>query len=208
MLYVALTRAKEKLIMISTVKDADKAFQKYWPNGEYPAAPTSLESIKSYSGWLMTTMLTRPESSKVYTPEEVRYSCSDDAVWDIRRIQYEPAEAVSNEEKPAAEIIPDDETMAKIRENLAFEYSYSDSTELPSKLTATELKGRVLDTEVSDGAHQRTKKLSKLNKPDFTRRDKPLAGSEKGTALHYVMQYIDYGKCTSPDSEPMNSKDL
>jgi len=199
-LYVALTRAKEKLIMISTVKDADKAFQKYWPNGEYPAAPTSLESIKSYSGWLMTTMLTRPESSKVYTPEEVRYSCSDDAVWDIRRIQYEPTEAVSNEEKSAAKIIPDDETMAKIRENLAFEYSYSDSTELPSKLTATELKGRVLDTEVSDGAHQRTKKLSKLNKPDFTRRDKPLTGSEKGTALHYVMQYIDYGKCTSPDS--------
>ncbi len=199
-LYVALTRAKEKLVMISTVKDAEKEFLKYWPNGEYPAAPTSLESIKSYSGWLMTTMLTRPESSKVYTPEEVRYSISDGAVWDIRRIQYEPAAVEITENTTSEAIMPDVETVAKIKENLAYKYSYQDSTELPSKLTATELKGRVLDTEISDGAASRTKKLSKLKKPDFTRRDKPLTGSEKGTALHYVMQYIDYSKCLSVDS--------
>ena len=81
-----------------------------------------------------------------------------------------------------------------------FEYSAVESTILPSKITATELKGKILDTEISDGTVTKKDKLHKLKKPDFTRKNKPLTGSDKGTALHYVMQYIDYSKCGSVES--------
>lgn len=199
-LYVALTRAKEKLIMFSTVKDADKEFAKYWPAGEYPAAPTFLEGIKSYSGWLMTTMLTRSESNAVFTPEEIKYSSPDGATWDIRKIQYEPVDVESVKETVHETLIPTNEIVEKIRENLAFGYSNVESTILPSKITATELKGKILDTEISDGTVTKKEKLHKLKKPDFTRKNKPLTGSDKGTALHYVMQYIDYSKCGSVES--------
>ena len=196
-LYVALTRAKEKLIMISTVRDADKEFEKYWPNGEFPAAPTFLEGIKSYSGWLMTTMLTRAESAGVYTPDEVRYACTDSKVWDIRKIAYEPLDIAEADIVSSAEITPDDEAILKIKENLSFAYGFENSVQLPSKITATELKGKVFDAEVASGTSEAGRKIHKLRKPDFTRREKALTGSEKGTALHYVMQYIDYRKCNT-----------
>ena len=194
-LYVALTRAKHKLIMVSTVKDADKEFEKFWTAGEYPAAPTFLEGIRSYSGWLMTTMLTRPESVNVYKPSEIMYASVSGSPWDIRRVAYKPYEAEKTVLEENSIIEKDDNIIAQIKENLSFEYAYKDSTELPSKLTATELKGRVLDSEISDGTVITKQRPRKFKRPDFTLRDKPLTGSDKGTALHYVMQYIDYSKC-------------
>ena len=198
-LYVALTRAKHKLVMVSTVKDADKEFEKYWPSGEYPAPPTALENIKSYAGWLMTTMLTRPESASVYTPAEVRYAMPDDDAWCVRRVQYSPVEEHEDHQTAERAVEADADIKEHIKRNLEFKYPYSESSDIPSKLTATQLKGRSLDSEVSDGAPVYADRKFSIRKPDFARAEKPLTGSEKGTALHYVMQYIDYTKCLNTE---------
>lgn len=194
-LYVAMTRAKHKLIMVSTVRDADKEFAKYWPNGEYPAAPTRLESIRSFSGWLMTVMLSRTESIAAFEPTERVYAHPDGATWDIRKVKYIPVESEENLSEEPVTVNADTEILKSIEKNMTFEYGYKSSEALPSKITATEVKGHAADGEVHENAAVMYVKKSKLRKPDFCKKDKPLSGSDKGTALHYVMQYIDYSKC-------------
>ncbi len=196
-LYVALTRAKQKLVMVSTVKDAEKEFEKYWPSGEFPAAPAKLEGISTCAGWIITTMLTRSESNDVYKPAEAFYAMPDGERWNIKRVVYKPAEERRDTLCDVKVISADNDLTELIRQNLQFSYRFENSIELPSKLTATELKGRTVDFEIAENTKNEHKTYRKLRKPDFIRGEKPLTGSEKGTALHYVMQYIDYDKCGS-----------
>ena len=196
-LYVAMTRAKHRLVMVSTVKDTGKELEKYWSNGEYPASPTRLESIRSYAGWLLTMLLTRAESLNIYEPAERFYNVHEDKPWDIRLIKYTPCKEAVLKETEITEVKADENALERIKRNMNFEYAHLNSETLPSKITATELKGRSLDVETKENAAELYIKKAKLRKPDFTRKDKPLSGSEKGTALHYVLQYIDYSKCHS-----------
>ena len=63
--------------------------------------------------------------------------------------------------------------------------------ELPSKLTATQLKGRALDEEVAEAAVRPPRPI-RLGRPRFAAEEFGLTPAQKGTALHLVMQYIDF----------------
>ncbi len=62
--------------------------------------------------------------------------------------------------------------------------------ELPSKLTATQLKGRALDEEVAEAAVRPP--AHPLGRPRFATEEFGLTPAQKGTALNLVMQYIDF----------------
>jgi ATP-dependent helicase/nuclease subunit A len=70
---------------------------------------------------------------------------------------------------------------------------------LPSKLTVTELKTRLVDIEgrdeTGDGLLPKRPPIFRL--PDFLKSRRPLTGAERGVATHMVMQCIDYKKTGS-----------
>jgi ATP-dependent helicase/nuclease subunit A len=95
--------------------------------------------------------------------------------------------------------VPDAETLRRLEENLAFVYPHRAAENLPSKLTATELKGRREADE--DAQSLSTDKPSfTFRRPDFARADKPLTGAERGTATHLVLQYMDFAAAGSLES--------
>ncbi len=59
----------------------------------------------------------------------------------------------------------------------------------PSKVTATQLKGRVLDQEIAEGAPP-----ARLDAggPGLLQ-ERGLTAAERGTAMHLVMQYLELG---------------
>ena len=63
--------------------------------------------------------------------------------------------------------------------------------ELPSKLTATQLKGRALDEGGGRGGGPAPRPI-RLGRPRFAAEEFGLTPAQKGTALHLVMQYIDF----------------
>ena len=69
---------------------------------------------------------------------------------------------------------------------------------LPSKITATEMKGRQEPDEEAGSILPRRHRPFRM--PDFTRADKPVTGAEKGTATHLVLQVMDFGKTDSPEA--------
>ena len=65
----------------------------------------------------------------------------------------------------------------------------------PSKLMATQLKGRDLDGEASEKTETEPLPLH-FAKPQFSAGQRVLTPTERGTAIHLAMQYLRYGACT------------
>jgi len=81
-------------------------------------------------------------------------------------------------------------------------YPHPEAIDLPSKLTATELKGRKQDreAEAEAAAYQQAKKPTIFPRPGFIDANRPLTPAQRGTAMHLVMQHIDFARCGSLQS--------
>ncbi len=76
---------------------------------------------------------------------------------------------------------------------------------MPSKLTATQLKGRVLDQEAAQegaelGSSREKRQPEGLSRPDFMVRERGLTAAQRGTALHLAMQYLPLEGDHSPET--------
>ncbi len=113
--------------------------------------------------------------------------------WDIRWVEGAGLRAASQPEGrfadlPAAE---QDGEAGELMEALTWRYPYGAASEMPSKLTATQLKGRVLDQEAAEETPKpREHRPEPIQRPDFIAREKGLTPTERGTALHLAMQYL------------------
>lgn len=174
LLYVALTRAKERLYITAAVKDAEKKLEKAAAAVTIPMAPEQLAQASAPVDWLIwTNIADGGEHLTVSMHESEEEGCEEAA----------PAELA--EADPAA--------AERLRKNLSFRYPYAQAEELPSKVTATELKGHEEADEdaqsIAPGKRQRSFRM-----PDFTRKDKPVTGAERGIATHLVLQYMDFSR--------------
>jgi len=199
-MYVALTRAREKLIIVSTFADAGKEIDKLAKNsrlGKIP--PQALEEVKNMAGWMLLPALQRPEAAFL-TGGEAGGMHDDGDRWDIRLVQP-PAEdmrpkRVNAAPTPSVETVSED--TERLQAQLAFAYPYSEAVNLPSKLTVTELKGRAVDYESMEEAESipsGSKPKAAFDRPDFILARANLTPAERGTALHLIMQYIDFKNC-------------
>jgi ATP-dependent helicase/nuclease subunit A len=202
LLYVAMTRAREKLIVTCAAKNTEKLIERLRPAATAPIAPQFLSECSSMAEWLLLCALLRKESSALPGAETARLPELADSPWDIRYISpetYEKAQAGAGTEASEAPAEADEAMVEEIERRLGFSYPYELATRLPSKLTATELKGRFLDREAAEEAEQLEKpeKRYVFRRPNFEVMETPLTAIERGIALHLVMQYIDYKKCSS-----------
>lgn len=202
-LYVAMTRAKEKLIVTCASKNAERLLEKLRAGLTAPVAPQVLSGCASMGEWLILTAMLRGES-KAFGGSEAASPESFDSLWDVRYIKAESASAPEEATAPE-EIINVEVPEAEIREierNLSFRYAHEVAITLPSKLTATGLKGRFLDKEAAEEAEklEAEPKQFVFDRPRFASERTELTSAERGIALHLVMQYINYDKCVDLSS--------
>ena len=76
---------------------------------------------------------------------------------------------------------------------LAWQYGHVAATTLPTKVTATQLKGREWDEEIREEGAPRAYG-GDFPRPRFLRETTALTATEKGTAMHLVMQYLDFDR--------------
>ena len=183
LLYVAMTRAKERLVMTGTLADPEKTLQKLDVGLTSPIAPELLRTASSPLAWLMMTAL---------------LPGADDAL--ALRI----APLASPEETAAALLEPptpqeaDPDETARLKARLSFRYPYAAAQALPSKVTATELKR--LDAESgSDGAALLKKPWRTFRRPDFSAVERGLTAAERGTATHRVLQYLRFADAVTSE---------
>jgi ATP-dependent helicase/nuclease subunit A len=200
-LYVAMTRAREKLIVVTTFADADKELGKLSKDAAAPVPPQVLENAGSMAGLILLPALTRPEA-ECLRQGDITLSHDAGDRWDIRKVpinsKRETARVKAQTAPTRVQAAP--ETVEALRAKLGFKYPYPEAVLIPSKLTATELKGRFADYEAAEEAEApdyAKKQRLPASRPSFMTARTALTAAERGTALHLAMQYIDYQKCSS-----------
>lgn len=180
LLYVALTRAKERLIMTATMSEPETKLQKLMMGTAFPVSPEILMTAQNTATWLMYAALSDKDerlSLSIYRPERTQID-----------------EKSTNEQTEAA---ADPELVERLRRNLDFSYPYPAAEALPSKVTATELKS--YDEPDPESVSLAPSMQRTFRSPSFLREDKPLTATERGTATHMVLQFIDYAKAGTLD---------
>lgn len=187
-LYVAMTRAQYRMVMTCCARNLHTRLETL--ARDLPITDTMIESAGSIGDWVLMSALTRTESGALLGAEgnpEVRQV--SDMPW---RITMNDALALTNTEEAqeTAETVH-----AAVPTLRRVSYPHAAAATAPSKLTATQLKGRTLDEEVASDAFAVPQ--LRFTKPSFEAR--PLSPTERGTAIHLAMQYADYAVCTSAD---------
>ena len=194
-LYVAMTRAKEKLVMVHTQANAGGRVADLMALSNCPVLPEAVDSGKCMGDWIMLPLLQRSEAGALRAfagqNSEGRFF-AEETPWTVcvhDGLQFAaPAQQSDAAEEERA---PQREELSADFAALSYRYPYAEQTAFPAKLTATQLKGRAIDEEISENTTL-PPRLRNLCKPKFLAGKTALTGAERGTALHLVMQDLDF----------------
>ena len=194
-LYVAMTRPKEKLILVDALYHAETRLQRLAASAACPVPPEAIAACKTFGEWLLLPLLCRPEAQALreLAGTEAETFPAPGSLWEISIHDAQDFRDRPVRPAPAAEESAGEEGGGSSFDPalLSFEYPYQRASALPAKLTATQLKGRPLDQEIAEGAAH-TPYLRLLSQPKFRREDRGLTPAERGTATHLVLQYLDF----------------
>ncbi len=181
-LYVAMTRARERLIITGSNRSAGKLISSTTADRESSLHPRILMKAKNAAEWL------------------IKAATADDSAT-IRLVQ--PDFGLTEGEKEEEGTLPeaDPELTETIRQRLSWQYPYENAVSLPSKLTATavsQLMAREDDPESEMLVRERVGR-NRFRRPNFHHRQRPLTGAERGIAVHAVMEHIDLTRTGSAE---------
>ena len=197
-LYVAMTRAQEKLIMVCSRKNPEKHLRELAALTELPVPPEAVSGANCPGDWLLLTLLNTFQASELHGFAGVRPSELTEApagvTVHLHRIGGEETEGAAS---PAEEDTGESPDTTPDTASLGFVYGHRAATVTPSKVTATQLKGRAIDEEIAEGTLPRRRE-STPERPRFLQEKRGLTGAERGTAMHLVMQFLPLDTAAEP----------
>ena len=188
-LYVALTRAKEKLILCGCLKDVEKKFGEYRQNAdtEHPVSFLARSSAHCYFDWVLPALYSYPEKYeiRVFGETDARAGHLKEAVRTL----------LTKEQVKRAVQTAGKELLEKIEERLSFAYPFEAEKDIKTKVSVSEIKHQRMQFEPEEMetvqwyAEEETEEIV----PDFIeKRDRVNRGALRGSAMHLVMQCLPF----------------
>lgn len=203
-LYVALTRAKEKLIITGVSKDLEKSFREkesliqMYKTNKKEINPVLLKKYKSYLDWIELVYFNNIE--KIDKFMKLNIIKKSDLLKDLNN-----TEEVSDGEE---NIVTKLNKMAKnvqstgvgeLSKTLKWKYIYLDSSVIPTKTSVTKLKEAeneqnepIISIEELEG--QTDESQFAVARPQFLNEVTEITGAQKGTLMHLCFQKLDEHK--------------
>ena len=184
-LYVALTRAKEKLIITGIQKDSEKEIEKltkeisrYKKQGD-KINPILVKKYKKYLDWIL--LVYYYENDKLNDIMDLNIFNKQSLLKEIKSKEKENVDVLQILEENSI----NKDKFKKIEKVLNYSYSEKTSTIIPTKTSVTSIKQMKNKTEKSD--------ITQLPKPEFLRNEEQekLTGAQKGSLIHLCMQNLD-----------------
>lgn len=183
-LYVAMTRAKEKLIMLASGSGLEKSFAKLsaqiTPEG---VSPYAVRNVRNAGQWLALCALMHPNGRELRSlagAEELPFCSEAGAPWHITYQVYQPSEAEKVEEEKENPAAADQAFYEALKRCMEFRYPYETHLDIPAKVSASKLT-----------AAQAGEQGISLSRPAWLG-EKGMTPAERGIALHDFMQYADF----------------
>ena len=207
-LYVALTRAKEKLILTGLVKDWDKTVSSYTGNVLEGKPISYQQRVKaaSYLDWIAPALISYPDKYTLTTVSE-------------EQIMWEEVQKAAGQKEDYEELLShiaqaDEKLVEEYRQQFSYQYPYQSEAGKKSKYSVSELKhaSMVLQYDRTEGEAAVPEFLQEERDsyiPDFARSsaDKETEsapaeniGAMRGTAVHRVMECLDFAAIAALDT--------
>ncbi|SHK47522.1 DNA helicase/exodeoxyribonuclease V, subunit A [Clostridium cavendishii DSM 21758] len=206
-LYVAFTRAKEKLIITGATTNLERSC-KTWSRaaslGDETIPPSEVLKAKSYLDWIGMSLAkhTNGEAIRDIGGVDIKLNNKNLSTWLIKFWNKsnvfvdeikETVDEIQNKKLLTEEIAVDIDE--EIEKRLNFEYKFKESTMLPSNISVSDLKKEAY--EENDGETYNLFRGETLRKPRFLQEEKGLSSAERGTIIHFMMQKVDFDKISS-----------
>lgn len=178
-LYVALTRAKEKLMITGALKNAYDAVLKIAKENELCARGTyeSLCGGSSFLDWILQV------SAGEDTPFVWKYVSLDELV--ERKVEQTLEQRVDYASlRREREEIP-----KELNEKFSYEYPYHNQMSIPGKVSVSELKKAAMEEDVRE-MFEEPQIIPYI--PAFLREERKISAAERGTAYHTVMECMEF----------------
>jgi ATP-dependent helicase/nuclease subunit A len=212
-LYVAFTRAKEKLVITGMVRDIGKTCERWCEAAAYTGGKIPEHCVagsKCYLDWIGTAVAKCGDGERIRTEAgaaadfiDITDDCSK---WEVRVIDKAML-VMDQEEQPEVKDFNrlieevDDESCNRgigleVEKRLQWKYRYAEAARIPTKISVSELKK-------SAGSRQ-----TALKKPNFLAGEKRMTAAMKGTLLHLAMQHMDLERVSTLEDIRLQIKGL
>lgn len=181
-LYVALTRARERLYITAKPHSASNG-DKLLSRIDYKYETFSSDTVLGISNFAEGLMIAHKLGEMPIAVE--RFFCSN---------EDEPTGLtldISEEEDAASDALRL-ETLDVLRERLAYEYPHQAMTKIRAKMSVSKLYPSVLDED--EGDVREIEQLDFDRVPAFVQRSASVSAAERGTATHLIMQFADFAR--------------
>lgn len=222
-LYVAMTRAKEKLILTGALKKPDKKFASLMLLQGIKERAFSYDILMQMNSYLDVLLYAaarnrnfdeiwrlygvEPNSQNPFYEEDMKMKLSilswEDTLQDklketIEREDDRRKLLLSDAAKRIDRI--DKKLMTVMSEKFSFQYPYAYLQDLYTKTTVSELKkaGMQEETDFAFPLYEEEAIVPYL--PKFVRQDEEVSGTDRGSAFHKVMELLDFGILTELDN--------
>ena len=181
-LYVALTRAKDRLILTAAAKDPARLLERLAAQLPEEGRPREylLQRCQSPAEWVLLAALPHPAAGalRAAVAAPVRPAPGDAPGWLEVTVEGDSPAAQRAEARTGLPEAPPDRVLAQqVEERLAWTYPRAALAGVPAKVSVTALV---------HSAEEAT-----LQRPSFLYKE-GLTAAEKGTALHAFLQYADF----------------
>lgn len=212
-LYVAMTRAKEKLIITGYIKDYEDYVEGLDIGYEKMLLPYSIRnSGKGFLNWILASMKRYDYYLEQGLTEAVIETklVSPDMLLE-RKVKEETDKGISMEEfEENAMLYGKNEAYKKFKESFDYVYPYEPLTKIKSKMPISEIKKmKAFDGENYDVTYpvkeyqedicrQEESRQEECKQDEYTRNEciaelkKVLTGAERGTIIHKFMELLDF----------------
>ena len=187
-LYVALTRAKEKLIVTGTEKDYQKESEKLieqvnrYTKNNNKINPILVKKYKKYLDWILLVY---------YYEKDTMQNMTNLNIYKKQQLLNE-FEKIEKQDLDVIKILENKEMDKKqiedIKNVLSYSYPNKTATTIPTKTSVTNIK----QMKTKDAQEE----IIELPKPKFLKQDEEekLTGAQKGTLIHLCLQKLDVKK--------------
>ncbi len=191
-LYVAMTRARERLVITGTVSDIDKSILSATAAGEdVKKLPVQgVMEAGDFLSWLIPSFALHPDCGEIRKTAWFSNRC-EDSDFSVKLVtsheSREEAEEPTEREEEKMSVSP--EIMEEIKKRSEYKYPFEPLSGVAVKLSASHLEGEKPDYDFFCSS-----------RPSFLEK-KGLTPAQKGTATHKFMQFCDFERAKANVSE-------
>ena len=221
-LYVALTRAKEKLIITSSIKDIEQNMHKWSSNisTEKMVSKYDILNGKNYMDWMMPAIIKHKDLEDIRETYNLSTSISmeDESKWSVKTWSRDDIDFEKHEKEGIREVLNtmdlsqhDTEYYEQIEKKLNFEYPYLGVVKKAASISVTEIKKRQEEYEEQDDSLGLYKHKTTLKKPKFlseSQKSEKITGARRGTIVHLIMEVLDFEKVNTESEIKAQIQDL